>query len=495
MAAINNATLIRRELMTHILRLLIEDRLEEDIDRIPIIMRPRHGESFRCCVAKDRAVLKYQIMALLGFNAQDETDELTPLREYARLARQRTELTDVVLTVVDEACTSCHKASYFVTNMCRGCVARPCLSNCPKKTIEFREGKAHIKEENCVSCGICQSVCPYHAIIYSPIPCEESCPVNAIYRNEDGIEHIDEEKCISCGKCKVACPFGAVMEKSHIVEIFERKREGKKLVAIVAPAVAAQFNTDLGKVLASFKMLGFDEVYEAAEGADLTTANESAELVERLEGGAKFMTTSCCPGYTNLVKRHIPELGEFVSHTLSPLGYTSQIAREAHPDATIVFVSPCSAKRYEVFHNPNMDYMLTFEEYGAWLVAAGIDVNDALPELGKSFIQDDSRGYAASAGVFTAVKKKAGDYPIREMIVNGVDRSMLKQLRMLPKKAECNFVEVMMCEGGCIGGPNTISNPRVALRQLKKANESMSKALAETRAAEALVEAASPSEA
>lgn len=477
MALTNNATSLRRELMTHLVRLLINDRLIEDIDRIPLIMRPRYGSTFRCCVAKDRAVLKYQMMALLGFNVQDETDELMPLSEYARMAKERTKLTDVILTVVDEACSSCRKASYYVTNMCRGCVARPCMCNCPKHAINFTSGQARINEDLCVSCGICMSVCPYHAIIYSPIPCEESCPVNAIYRNEQGIEHINEEKCISCGKCKVACPFGAVMEKSHLVEIFERRREGKETVAMVAPAIAAQFNTELGRVLKSFKMLGFDHVYEVAQGADITTRTEAAELVERLAGGAKFMTTSCCPGYTSLVKRHAPELQEFVSHTLSPMAYTAQIARREHPDATLVFVSPCSAKRYEAFHNPDVDYMLSFEEYGAWLVAAGIDINETLPELPRDGISTDGRGYAASAGVFTAVKNAAGDYPIREVIFNGVDRQTLKELKRLPKKCEGNFVEVMMCEGGCIGGPNTIGNPRLALKQLQKANDEIAKAL------------------
>lgn len=481
MAVTNNATYIRRELMTHLCRLLIQDRLVEDIDRIPILMRPRHGESFRCCVAKDRAVLKYQMMALLGFNVEDETDELTPLSEYARMAMQRTELTDIVLTVVDEACSSCHKACYTVTNMCRGCVARPCMLNCPKNAIAFRGGQAHIDEETCVNCGMCQSVCPYHAIIYSPIPCEESCPVGAIYRNDQGIEHIDPEKCVSCGKCKVACPFGAVMEKSHLVEIFTRKREGKEIIAMVAPAIAAQFNADLTRVLASFKLLGFDHVYEVAQGADITTANEAAELVERLDEGAKFMTTSCCPGYTGVVRRHIPDLLPFVSHTLSPMAYTAQIARKEHPDAILVFVSPCSAKRYEVFHNPLIDYMITFEEYGAWLVAADIDVNEVLPELPREGISNGGRGYGASAGVFQAVKETAGDYPIREFIVNGVDKDAIKDLKKFPKKCDYNFIEVMMCQGGCIGGPNTLTNPRVALRQLKKANEQIAKVMEEQK--------------
>ena len=55
-------------------------------------------------------------------------------------------------------------------------------------------------------------------------------------------------------------------------------------------------------------------------------------------------------------------------------------------------------------------------------------------------------------------------------------------MKRLPKSSEFNFVEVMMCEGGCIGGPNTLSNPRVALRQLQKANDEAAKAIAEARA-------------
>lgn len=483
--ATNNATILRRELMTHLVRLLIENRLVEDIDRIPIVMRPRDKTAYRDSVAKDRAVIKYQMMALLGFNIQDEVDELAPLSEYARRALARTDLTDVILTVVDEACSSCHKAQHVVTNQCRGCVARPCTLNCPKKTIDFVDGHAYIHQENCVNCGMCKEVCPYNAIIYSPVPCEAACPVDAIFRNENGVEHIDEEKCVSCGKCKVACPFGAVMEKSHLVEIFSRKREGKKIIAMPAPAIAAQFNTALGRVLHSFKLLGFDYVYEVALGADVTTSTESAELVERLGEGAPFMTTSCCPGYTNTVRRHIPDLVPFVSHTLSPMAYTAQIAKREHPDAVTVFVSPCSAKRYEAFHDPNVDYVLTFEEYGAWLIAAGIDVNTVMPELPGVNITQDSRFYGRSAGVFTAVKNKAGDFPINERVFNGVDKAAIRELKRLPKKPEANFVEVMMCEGGCIGGPNTLSNPRVALRQLQKANDEAAKAIAEAKAKEA----------
>ncbi len=92
--------------------------------------------------------------------------------------------------------------------------------NCPKDAIRFKKnGQAMIDHDTCVSCGICHKSCPYHAIVYIPVPCEEACPVKAISKDERGIEHIDESKCIYCGKCMNACPFGAI-SKSHKPSMF-----------------------------------------------------------------------------------------------------------------------------------------------------------------------------------------------------------------------------------------------------------------------------------
>lgn len=79
--------------------------------------------------------------------------------------------------------------------------------------------------------------CPYHAIVYIPVPCEESCPVKAISKDEHGIEHIDENKCIYCGKCMNACPFGAIFEISQTFDVLQRIRKGEQVVAIVAPSI------------------------------------------------------------------------------------------------------------------------------------------------------------------------------------------------------------------------------------------------------------------
>jgi len=83
MAKSNNVVRMRRARMIPIAKLARERRLSEDIDRIPLEVAPRDGEAVRCCVYKDRTVLKYRVMPLLGYGLEDEADELTPLSQYA----------------------------------------------------------------------------------------------------------------------------------------------------------------------------------------------------------------------------------------------------------------------------------------------------------------------------------------------------------------------------------------------------------------------------
>ena len=98
---INNAVEIRREIIKRLSKLILENKVIEKIDRLPLEIRPRGVEKTRCCIHKERAVLKYKFMALLGYNIYDETDELTPLSEYAKRAIERNETSDVMMTVVD----------------------------------------------------------------------------------------------------------------------------------------------------------------------------------------------------------------------------------------------------------------------------------------------------------------------------------------------------------------------------------------------------------
>lgn len=429
--------------------------LFDEIDRLPLLLSPKnHQARGRCCIHKERAVLKYKMLPIMGYSVDEETDELTPLSDYAHLALEREHTKKKILTVVDEACTGCVKTNYVVTNLCKGCVARACYMNCPKGAIHFQEnGQAYIDHNKCINCGICKEACPYHSIVYIPIPCEEACPVKAISKDENGIEQIDESKCIYCGKCINACPFGSIFEVSQLFDIFGAIRRGEKMVGLIAPSVQSQFHQPVADIIEALKNTGFYEVMEVAYGAMETTRREGEELQEKLEEGQQFMTTSCCPSYVELVNKHLPEMKSFVSTTRSPMHYTAVMAHEKYPDAKIVFIGPCVAKRKEVFDNPLVDYTLTFEELDALLSGWDIELDNNSKPASEAPVT--GRGFARAGGVISAIAQLHPKLGVKPIQVANLNKKNIALLRAYAKgKAPGNFIEVMACEGGCISGPS-----------------------------------------
>lgn len=460
MAIRNNVMIVRQRLLTRLIKLWKDNQLIEKIDRLPIELSPRRSEVLgRCCVHKERAVWKYKALPLMGFDMNDETDELTPLSDYARNALSRTTLKENIMCVVDEACSSCVRTNYQITNLCRGCVARACSANCPKNAIEFdsETSQGRINKSLCISCGKCFNNCPYHAIVHIPIPCEEACPVGAISKDEFGIEHIDETKCIYCGKCLNSCPFGAIFEISQVFDILQSIKRGEQVIALVAPAILSQYKSPIEFIYNSIKEIGFADIIEVAQGAVITTEKESVELREKLEEGQSFMTTSCCPSYVEMAEKHAPELKKYISSTRSPMHYTAQIAREKYPDAKLVFIGPCIAKRKEARKDEYVDYVMTFEELQS--VFEGMDIQMTEEHVYKIPVKvgKAAYGFAQNGGVTTAVKEHVeGKLEFTNVQISNLTKMNVNLLRAYGKtgKAPAQFIEVMACEGGCISGPS-----------------------------------------
>lgn len=473
MAFTNNVMIVRHGLLANLVKLWKENRLLEEIDRLPITLSPRRSKpKGRCCIHKERAVLKYKTLPLLGFDMSDEVDELTPLSEYAKRALFRSENDkENLMCVIDEACSSCVSVNYEITNLCRGCVARSCYMNCPKDAIRFKKnGQAEIDHDTCISCGKCHQSCPYHAIVYIPIPCEEVCPVKAISKDEYGVEHIDESKCIYCGKCVNACPFGAIFEISQVFDILQCIRKGEEVIAIVAPSIRAQFGVSIEQVYGGLKEVGFTDVIEVAQGAMETTRREAAELIEKLHEGQPFMTTSCCPSYIQLVEKHIPDMKKYVSSTGSPMYYAARIAKEKYPNAKIVFVGPCVAKRKEVKMDPCVDYTLTFEEVASIFTGMDINLETTRP---YSIVFNSSReahGFAQAGGVVNAVKVCLDKQEVNAIQIANLNKKNVALLRAYAKtgKVPGQFVEVMACEGGCVTGPCVYGDKSAGQKQMMK---------------------------
>lgn len=486
----NKYVQIRRELIKRLTTLFFAGEIEEKADRIAVEMFPKSSESPRCCIYKARAIVKYRLMALMGFGDEEETDETASLAHYYSNALTEGNIKHPLLTVIDEACSSCVKINYFATNACRGCVARPCMSACPKDAIHVNAGQSVIDHKKCVNCGKCMKVCPYHAIVYIPVPCEEACPVNAIYKDERQKECIDFSKCIYCGKCVNKCPFGAIMEKSQLIDVLHAIKSGRKVIAMLAPSVMGHFDATLGRLIAAVKKIGFHSAVEVAAGADLTSEHEAAEFAERIGGGENFITSSCCYSYIELIEKHAPGLKKHFSTTKTPMIYTAEAVKKEHPDAVTVFISPCVSKKSEALKSGGLvDFVLNIEELGAVMEALGISPETCEEAPVENPASPRGRGFAASGGVMAAMdaslkarsatgeggeSKNGGNAPkIEPIFINGITRQSVRQLKEYAENGcgSSNFIEVMSCEGGCVNGPCVINPPAAAQRKYREFNE------------------------
>lgn len=467
----NNALRIKREILVRLIEAFYTDNFEENARLIPFDMRPKGCEvTYRCCVYKERAAIRNRTMAYLGVAIEDDT-EREPIEAYARIAQSREKPDSHVLTVVESACQGCQPNAMYVTDLCQSCVARPCFNTCRFSAITFENGRSSIDPNKCRMCGMCMKVCPYQAIVKRIVPCENVCPVGAIAKGPSGYAKIDFDKCISCGKCVAFCPFGAVHEKSQIIDVLARMRQGRKVVALLSPASAGQFPCTLLQINTALRMVGFHDVMEVAYGADITARNEAEDFKERMERGDKFMTTSCCASYNELTKKHLNELKPFVSETKTPLFYTAEEAKRRYPDAVTVFFSPCVAKRKEASDNDNVDYVLTFEEMGALMIAFKIQVAkcDETPFDYNSSKQ--ARRFPVIGGVAESVRAALGDDAgmLRPVIIQGLDKQSVRDLKKYAKDGCCpdgNLIEVMSCPGGCISGNAVINSIKTALKKV-----------------------------
>ncbi|MDE7154726.1 MAG: hydrogenase, partial [Muribaculaceae bacterium] len=245
--------------------------------------------------------------------------------------------------------------------------------------------------------------------------------------------------------------------------------------AIVAPSILGQFDAPTDRVYGAFKEIGFHDVVEVAQGAMETVEREGAELLEKIEEGQSFMTTSCCPSYIELVNKHIPAMQPFVSTTRSPMYYTARIVREKYPDSKIVFVGPCVAKRKEARRDENVDYVMTFEEIASVFDGYEIQIPMSEPHTLDFISVKEGHGFGASGGVAGAVKSylKLDEEKLKEinaLEVSNLDKKNIALLSSYAKtgKAPGRFIEVMACEGGCITGPSSATIAKDGKRRFDK---------------------------
>lgn len=458
---------LRKDIFVEVARIAYEsDNINDDLESIPYKLSPDENPRFRDSVYRERAVSSERTRLALGLSLrpQNKPVHITSGLDEATVDEMYYE--PPLMQVIPSACNACEDNVYEVSNLCRGCLAHSCMEVCPRDAITHVDGQAHIDKSKCIKCGKCKSACPYDAIGKKVRPCSVACGVKAIESDEYGRAVINQDKCLSCGMCMVSCPFGAIADKSQIFQLIRCMKNGGEVVAEIAPAYAGQFGKEAtpDKIYAALLKLGFSQVYEVALGADIGAVTEAHDYVYHVKTGEKpFLLTSCCPAWSMLAKKQFPEIIDSVSKELTPMVATARSIKKEHPNAKVVFIGPCAAKKLEAMRKTvrsDVDFVITFEELDAMFEARGIDPKTIESQGHLHDATAAGRGYAVAGGVSKAIENCIHEYypdvEVQIEHVEGLDEC--KKVLMLAKAGRKNgyLIEGMGCPGGCVAGAGTL---------------------------------------
>ena len=441
------------------------DTLLADMEAIPYAIVNEDSEKYRESVYRARAIVRERLRLAMGLSLRPENKpvHLTAGVEASNISEKYYE--PPLMQVIPSACESCEENKYEVSNICKGCLAHPCQEVCPKDAISMVNGRSYIDQEKCIKCGKCKSVCPYDAIAKKERPCQKACGVNAIKSDKMGRAYIDNEKCVSCGMCMVSCPFGAISDKSQIFQLARALSEGENVIAEIAPAFVGQFGDNITprNIKAALRELGFSEVYEVALGADIGAIAEAHHYVDKVvTGELPFLLTSCCPSWSVMAKKFFPDLIDQISQELTPMVATARTFKQKHPEAKVVFIGPCAAKKLEASRRSvrsDVDFVVTFEELQAMFDAKEIDLSQYEAESSFHDATGAGRGYACAGGVAEAIEKCINEYypDVEVSIEHAEGLAECKKTLTLAKAGRLNgcLIEGMGCPGGCIAGAGT----------------------------------------
>lgn len=457
----NNIMKFRHKVYEEMCKLAFADKLDdENIEALVQELIPSQKPLYRCCVYKEKEIVRQRIRLVLDLDVSE--NDLHGGN---------------IVQVIDAACDECPISSYSVTSNCRLCLGRPCKEHCKFGALTEGEVRMHIAAKKCKECGLCAKACPFQAIVHLERPCKRSCPVDAISYDEYGICRIKNDVCVRCGHCIHSCPFGAIASKTDLMGVIKALKSEKKVIAMCAPATEGQFgeNISINAIRSALKKVGFYDLVDVSLGGDLTAFFESKEWIEAKKENKK-LTTSCCPAFVNMMKTQFEDIYKNnMSHTVSPMCAVSRLLKSQYEDCITVFIGPCIAKKSEAHeHNikGNADFVLTFGELTAMLRAKGVQLEEVNEEVQQASIY--GKNFAVSGGVSAAVlqcMKEQNESTDDIKYIKASGGSECKKCLLLLKAGKLpeEFIEGMVCEGGCIDGPSK----HLTEAEIKKSREAL----------------------
>ena len=364
--------------------------------------------------------------------------------------------------------------------------------------------------DKCIKCMRCIQVCDKiqatHVWDVVNSGGKSTVDVKDFYRLEDS-------SCALCGQCITHCPVGALRERDDTDRILDALDDPETIVlAQIAPAIRTAWGEEVGlkpeeatveRLASCLKEMGFDYVFDTDFSADLTIMEEASEFLHKLthNEGQFPMFTSCCPGWLRYIKGHYPEFVSQISTSKSPQQMFGAIAKSYYADILqvspkkifSVSIMPCLAKKAECAYptmqdgdgNFDVDVALTTREVNRLIRAMHISpakLEDRKLDMPLGIGSGAGNIFGATGGVMEAALRTAyylatGENPdpdafqdVRGMdgwkestftiagnklkiaVVHGLSNADKLLTALKNGQNHYDFVEVMACPGGCVGG-------------------------------------------
>ena len=336
-----------------------------------------------------------------------------------------------------------------------------------------------------------------------------------------------DTSCVNCGQCIQVCPVGALSVHDDTERIYEQIDAGKYMTVQIAPSVRITLAESLGykpgtvttgKIVHALRKIGFHKVFDSDFTADLTIMEEGTEFLHRMQNhGTLPLITSCCPAWVKYCETYGYDQLDHLSTAKSPQQMFGAVIKtffaekeKIDPkDICSVSVMPCTAKKFECrrkeFHDSgfqDVDISITVVELAKMIRTAGIHFEDLEDQefdapfgLGSGAGQIfGSTGGVMEAALRTVYEVLTGEtleklefmqvrglegireasltikgQEIRVAIVHGLKNveGILEQIKA--GTSPYHFIEVMACEGGCIGGGGNAPKTMAKVRERQRA--------------------------